>query len=176
VIEHTFDCRDLIGRNGAAGFSRESTATPWLHCRTVTYTPLSSRGLGRRILSPETRVRIPVAVPRGLQGLFVGAALLLPQEPRRDLLDLITSQGITVVWPDDHGFIETSVSATPRLELALASLRTRGFSFRAVRPAGNCPEFVPRSDFEVDGIGCRKRSLDVLLKPIGTGAARRHIS
>ena len=26
--------------------------------------PLSSRGLGRRILSPETRVRIPVAVPR----------------------------------------------------------------------------------------------------------------
>ena len=27
------------------------------------FTPLSSRGLGRRILSPETRVRIPVAVP-----------------------------------------------------------------------------------------------------------------
>jgi hypothetical protein len=27
-------------------------------------TPLSSRGLGRRILSPETGVRIPVAVSR----------------------------------------------------------------------------------------------------------------
>jgi hypothetical protein len=33
------------------------------------YPPLSSRGLGRRILSPETRVRIPVAVLRRLQGL-----------------------------------------------------------------------------------------------------------
>jgi integrase len=33
------------------------------------YPPLSSRGLGRRILSPETRVRIPVAVLRkALQG------------------------------------------------------------------------------------------------------------
>jgi hypothetical protein len=43
--------------------ARQSRRSPWLHCRTVTYTPLSSRGLGRRILSPETRVRIPVAVP-----------------------------------------------------------------------------------------------------------------
>jgi hypothetical protein len=42
------------GASNALGY----TADP------VTYTPLSSRGLGRRILSPETRVRIPVAVPQ----------------------------------------------------------------------------------------------------------------
>jgi hypothetical protein len=43
--------------------TRRGAQDPWLHCRPVTYAPLSSRGLGRRILSPETRVRIPVAVP-----------------------------------------------------------------------------------------------------------------
>jgi hypothetical protein len=49
----------------------------------VTSTPLSSRGLGRRILSPETRVRIPVAVPpdlaldRRLRRLWVGRGEVL---------------------------------------------------------------------------------------------------
>jgi hypothetical protein len=62
-IEHTFDCAERPGRNRGRRSVVQSSSGPWLHCRTVTYTPLSSRGLGRRILSPETRVRIPVAVP-----------------------------------------------------------------------------------------------------------------
>jgi hypothetical protein len=63
-----------IGPDGTATRrGHRSTRGPWLHCRSVTHTPLSSRGLGRRILSPETRVRIPVAVPLGslaFAGLF----------------------------------------------------------------------------------------------------------
>jgi hypothetical protein len=29
---------------------------------------------------------------------------ILPQQPRADLLDLASSQGIDVVWPEDEGF------------------------------------------------------------------------
>jgi hypothetical protein len=51
----------------AAPLARGERAWSWkplgYTAEPVTYTPLSSRGLGRRILSPETRVRIPVAVP-----------------------------------------------------------------------------------------------------------------
>ncbi len=49
----------------AAGLAKLSlrTSLGWLHSRPQKNSPLSSRGLGRRILSPETRVRIPVAVP-----------------------------------------------------------------------------------------------------------------
>jgi hypothetical protein len=35
-------------------------------------------------------------------------ALLVPQEPRRDLLDLARSQGIVVVWPGPVGFVSSS--------------------------------------------------------------------
>jgi hypothetical protein len=62
-VEHTFDSAERPGWNRSRRSVLQSSSGPWLHCRTVTYTPLSSRGLGRRILSPETRVRIPVAVP-----------------------------------------------------------------------------------------------------------------
>jgi hypothetical protein len=75
-----FDTARWAGRK-TTGLSRlpsKASKIPWLHCRPVTHTPLSSRGLGRRILSPETRVRIPVAVPRqslAFAGLFHFAAL-----------------------------------------------------------------------------------------------------
>jgi hypothetical protein len=31
-------------------------------------------------------------------------AILLPQQPRRDLLDLADSQGIDLIWPEENGF------------------------------------------------------------------------
>jgi hypothetical protein len=37
--------------------------------------------------------------------------ILVPQEPRPDLLNLITSQGIAVAWPGDEGEFEPSVPA-----------------------------------------------------------------
>jgi hypothetical protein len=45
--------------------------------------PLSSRGLGRRILSPETRVRIPVAVPQKARK----CGLLVPRKSSRHRRD-----------------------------------------------------------------------------------------
>jgi hypothetical protein len=38
-------------------------------------------------------------------------AILVPQEPRADLLDLAGSQGITVVWPDSVGFASSDAAS-----------------------------------------------------------------
>ncbi len=70
------------------GFSSGKSGCPLLS--SPAYPPLSSRGLGRRILSPETRVRIPVAVPHRLQGLSSVAVSgegpnCSPLQPRRTL-------------------------------------------------------------------------------------------
>src|SRR6188472_4476249 len=81
-------------RRTAALFDASRRAeSPWLHSRPVTYTPLSSRGLGRRILSPETRVRIPVAVP-----LESSAAVRMESSaPSRDTALAMSQESVDVL-------------------------------------------------------------------------------
>lgn len=37
-----------------------------------------------------------------------GTAILIPEEPRTDLLDLADTQGIDVIWPDADGTFDLS--------------------------------------------------------------------
>jgi hypothetical protein len=43
---------------------------------------------------------------------FVGngtrAAVLVPEQPRPDLLALLEAQGIAAIWPTDEGFVDTA--------------------------------------------------------------------
>lgn len=83
------------------------------------FTDLHAKGLGLLVEAKGsvTRENIRMAIGQLADyGRFVGhtiRAILLPFEPREDLLTLAETQDCAVIWPEGKGFVSTNPKALP---------------------------------------------------------------
>lgn len=90
--------------------------------------PLSSRGLGRRILSPETGVRIPVAVLHESPANTVFSQWLSP----RLRPDLLGSKSVFLLWASTASTLRLTLATSPAPTPTKAQ-RTLGLGEHAAR-------------------------------------------